>query len=240
MTDAPTRSALKKPKASILERAVKKLVFRRWVLVWLDRDLEPLRGARRYARKAAAHTPVRITEESLDRLHPYFDNKLAGYRRLLRQGAQGMGAEGHDGVVYGLMWVSTKDFFDDQHYRCWFRINPGEVLQFAGEIAPDRRGGLAAARVPPLFWSELLKQGYKRTVCYVETDNTLSLSWHFSLGFSERGMITEVYQFFRVFSFVRHRSYEGALFEGKYGRKAGRQEAVTDPELPEDPAIIQV
>ncbi|MEB2317219.1 MAG: hypothetical protein OZ935_00975 [Pseudomonadota bacterium] len=215
-------------------------MFRRWTLVWLGRDLEqPIPGAERRSRRADAHVAVPLTDESLDRLHPYFASKLVGYRRLLKSGAQGMGAEDSAGVVYGVMWVSTKDLFDDLHYRCWFRINPGEVLQFAGEIAPDRRGGLAAVRVQRVFWNEMLRRGYERTVCVVETGNTHSLSLHFSLGFSERGMITEVYRFFRVFSFVRHRRYEGARFEDEYRRKASRREAVAHPGSSEDPAIDQ-
>lgn len=215
---------------AILERAIRKFVFRHWTLVWLDRDLaQPIPGSGRRSRRSEGHVAVRLTGESLSRLHPDLADKLAGYRRLLELGAQGMGADDPDGVVYAVMWVSTKDLFDDLYYRCWFRINSGEVLQFAGEVVPGRRGGIAAVRVQRAFWKELLMQGYERTVCVVETDNTHSLSLHFSLGFSERGMITEVYRFFRVFSFVRHRPYEGARFEGRYGKKGGRQEAAADP-----------
>jgi len=221
MADARTRPSSGEPRGSIIERAIRKFVFRRWTLVWLARDLaQKTPGSERRARRAAAYTTTRITEETLSRLHPYFNNKIAGYRRLLRLGAQGFGAEDRNGVLYGLMWVSTRDLFDDLHYRCWFRIGPGEVFQFAGEIAPERRGGLAASRVQESAWDELLKQGYARTLAVVEADNTHSLRLHFSLGFSERGVITEVYRFCRVISIVRHRRYRGTRFAETYHGKA--------------------
>lgn len=224
MRGAPASPPVIEAPPSLLGRAIRKLVFRKWTLVWLHRDLaRPVRGNQRHLQRAAAHTMIDITEESLERLDPYFDNKRAHYRRLLKSGAQGAGAQDARGVVYGLFWVSTRNFFDDLHYRCWFRIGAGEVLQFAGEIAPERRGGLAAVRVQQRVWDRLHEQGYRRTVCVVEVDNTNSLSLHFGLGFTERGMITEVYRFFRVFSVVRTRRYQGTRFGAMYGDKGGEE-----------------
>lgn len=221
MSDAVNRSGWKPEQDSLVARFIRKFVFRRWTLIWLHRDLaDPYGGRKQKNREAPSQIVAPITLESLERLHPYFENKRTGYKKLLESGAMGMAArDPSDGTLYGVMWVSTTDLFDDLYYRCWFRINSGEVLQFAGEIAPDRRGRLAAARVQQAVWNELLRKGYKRTVCVVDTRNTPSLALHFGLGFSERGMITDIYRFFRVFSVVRNRSYKGLKLENKFVRR---------------------
>ena len=83
---------------------------------------------------------VPITRELLPAFDKYFKAQLPAIRGLLDKGSRGSAHLDEDGNVMMMVWISERDYYDDQLYRCWMRIPPGCLYQFAGECAVPYRG----------------------------------------------------------------------------------------------------
>ena len=79
---------------------------------------------------------------------------IPAIRGLLDKGNRGSAHLDPDGNVMMMVWVSERDYYDDQLYRCWMRMPPGCLYQFAGECAPPFRGSGVVILAQKMLWDE--------------------------------------------------------------------------------------
>ena len=106
-----------------------------------------------------------------------------------------------------MVWISERDYYDDQLYRCWMRIPPGCLYQFAGECAVPYRGSGVVILAQKLLWDEYRERGFKATRALVNVRNEPALKMHMRLGFQEVGESLHVYCLLRCLHFHRRRPY---------------------------------
>ena len=106
---------------------------------------------------------VPITRELLPAFDKYFKAQLPAIRGLLDKGSRGSAHLDEDGNVMMMVWISERDYYDDQLYRCWMRIPPGCLYQFAGECAVPYRGSGVVILAQKLLWDEYRERGFKAT-----------------------------------------------------------------------------
>lgn len=180
-------------------------VYYHWELLTLERDLSPPAINRPRAERWPA---VVIDSPVLPRLEKYFSRYLPTIRDLLnRDGVRGSAYLDENGDAVGIAWVSEHDYYDSHLYRCWIRLPPGCIYQFALEVAPAyQRIGIPilAAR---LLWAEYRARGFHLTRALVNTRNQVALSTHMGVGFREVGESVHVYCLFGCLHFSRRQSY---------------------------------
>ncbi|MDR2365576.1 MAG: hypothetical protein LBD68_06955 [Zoogloeaceae bacterium] len=196
-----------------------RFVYRHWELLTLERSLDaplPKRlSAERWGR-------ARIGRESLPKLEKYFSHYLPAAREFLDKGMHGEMFTDADGNAVGILWVTDRDYYDDQLYHCWVRLPPGCLYQFAGEVAMPCRGvglpllglRLACEDGPRLFGCHAIRS-------LVDARNLPALTTHIRLGFREVGEVTHAYRLFRYFHFSRACAYPSPRF--LHLRKQGRR-----------------
>lgn len=180
-------------------------VYYHWELLTLERQLDlPSPG-----RPRAERWPVvTIDHDVLPRLEKYFSHYLPTIRDLLkRDGVRGNAHLDEHGDVVCIVWISEADYYDSHLYRCWVRLPPGCIYQFAGEVAPPyRRFGIAILAVR-LLWEEYLAKGFHSVRALVDTRNQVALRAHMGIGFREMGESVHVYCLFGCVHFSRRQSY---------------------------------
>lgn len=180
-------------------------VYYHWELLTLERQLSLPAPNRPRAERWPA---VTIDHEVLPRLETYFSRYLPTIRDLLnRDGVRGNAHLDEHGDAVCIVWVSEGDYYDSHLYRCWVRLPPGCIYQFAGEVAPAyERVGIPILAVR-LLWEEYLARGFHSTRALVDTRNQVALSTHVGIGFREVGESVHVYCLFRCLHFSRRQSY---------------------------------
>jgi hypothetical protein len=175
-----------------------------WELLTLERPLAlpvpcPIREER--------WPQVKITHELLPAFDKHFAAQLPAIRGLLSKDCNGYAHLDERGNVMMMVWVNEHDYYDDQLYRCWIRIPPDCIYQFAGECAAPYRGTGVVLLAQKMIWNEYQERGFKATRAVVNVRNDAALKMHVRLGFEEVGESTHVYCLLRLLHFHRHTSY---------------------------------
>jgi len=183
----------------------KRYIYRHWELLTLERRLDLPTPER-----ASSNHRTLITH--IDHSHlPRFDQHFSHYRialsRLLDQGLYGTICCDEQGNAIGMMWVSERDYYDDQLYHCWVRLPPDCIYQFAGELAKPYRGSGLALSLQRAVWQQYQQRGFQRTRALVDTRNHTALQMHIRLGFEEIGETVHVYRLFGFLHYNRTAPY---------------------------------
>lgn len=150
---------------------------------------------------------VRISHALLPAFEKYFGAQLPAIRGLLDKGCHGNAHLDEHGDVMIMVWVNERDYYDDQLYRCWIRIPPGCIYQFAGECAVPYRGTGVVVLAQKLIWDEYRERGFKATRAVVNVRNDAALKMHVRMGFQEVGESIHVYGVLRLLRFHRRTPY---------------------------------
>jgi len=169
-------------------------LYHHWELLTLERQL----ALPTPSRALGAH---RTLIEHIERTHvPMLACYFSRYRRavesLLDQGLHGIGCCDDQGNIIAMMWISERDYYDDQLYHCWVRLPPHCIYQFAGEVALPHRGSEIALVVQHEAWDAYRQRGFTHTRALVNTRNQPALKMHVHLDFDEIGEAIHVYCLF--------------------------------------------
>lgn len=190
--------------ASVAGRFVRKFIYRRWTLIWMERSLAvPMTVPPRLRELRIIH----IQASDLDSLDPFFANRREDLAALLKMGARGWGVVKPDGRIIAFAWVMAKDYQDDIYYHCLFPVQAGEVFQFSAEVAEQNRGGPAALELVRAIWSDSAAQGYEKWMTVVDAENIPSLRINLHLGVNEAMRLTHVSRWFGWFYSSRMETY---------------------------------
>ncbi len=150
---------------------------------------------------------VPIDRALLPAFEKYFSAQLPAIRGLLDKGCRGNAHLDADGNVMLMIWINERDYYDDQLYRCWIRIPPGCIYQFAGECALPYRGTGVVVLAQKLIWEHYRERGFKATRAVVNVRNEAALKMHMRMGFTEVGESIHVYCLLRCLHFHRRVPY---------------------------------
>jgi hypothetical protein len=171
--------------------AFRTYIYRRSVAVFLERELDippPL--------KLRSGVEIeRLTEIDERRFVEHFPRHIEVYRRLLDEGCVAYAAV-LDDVVIGIGWWADHDFFDAEVYRHTFAVQPHQIYQFAGEVAPKYRHTSAALAAIRESWRLFSDQGRSRVYAISDLENVTSLKFHRHVGFEPSGKALVTYRLF--------------------------------------------
>ncbi|MDR0673530.1 MAG: hypothetical protein LBF93_07705 [Zoogloeaceae bacterium] len=186
-----------------------RFIYQHWELLALERSLDlPL--PRRMSAQRWAH--ARISSENLPKLEKYFSRYLSAMRELLKKGLRGEMFVDENGNAIGIMWMTDRDYYDNQLYHCKVRLPPGCVYLFAVEIAKPYRGIGLPLLCMRLVCEEFPRNGVHAVRSLVDARNLPALSMNIRLGFVEVGEVTHAYRLFHWFHFARTRAYPSPRF----------------------------
>lgn len=197
--------------------------YRHWELVILERDLSlplPLQH------RLGSWPERRIDHALLPTLERYFVDYVPTIRDLLKtESAAGYAYMDHEGHAACIAWVSERDYYDAHLYRCWVRVPPDCIYQFAGEVAvPYRSRGLPLLVLERL-WDRYRRLGFRVTRALVNTNNRPALLLHARLGFQEAGESIHTYCLFGCIHFSRRKTYLGKRLPSVRQRSISREVA---------------
>lgn len=187
-----------------LRLLLERVLFKHWELIGVERCLDqPL------ALPSDLQSPPmrRISADLLPAFERRFASYLPAIRAMLGQDLHGIAHLDARGDAFAMVWISEQDYFDAQHYRCWMRVPPGCLYQFAGAVAEDYRGNGLALLGLQRVWEHYRAQGFHSTRAHVDVRNLPALCLHQRLGFRETGESLHVYRLFNCLSFNRRDRY---------------------------------
>jgi len=128
---------------------------------------------------------------------------------LPNQGLHGTACCDEHGDAMAMLWVSERDYYDDQLYHCWVRLPPGCIYQFAGEVAQPYRGSgnSLSLVIQRSIWEHYRQRGFKTSRALVNARNQISLRLLTGLGFGEIGEVVHVYRLFGCLHYTRTTPY---------------------------------
>ncbi|MFZ5960785.1 GNAT family N-acetyltransferase [Pseudomonas knackmussii] len=192
-----------------LQLLLERVLFKHWELLGVERRLDkPL------ALPSDLQSPParQITAELLPAFERRFASYLPAIRAMLGQNLLGLAHLDSRGDAFAMVWISEQDYFDAGHYRCWMRVPPGCIYQFAGAVAESYRGNGLALLGMQRVWEHYHAQGFHSTRAHVDVRNLPALCLHQRLGFRETGESLHVYRLFNCLYFNRRsRSREPRL-----------------------------
>ncbi|KTT28975.1 hypothetical protein RSA46_12150 [Pseudomonas oryzihabitans] len=190
-----------------------------WTVVLLERDLVPPKEHRRRQDLRV----VEITPDLLPAVSEEFNHYGDNLTALMNGGYIGYAILTPQDQVAGMTWVTDKDYYDDQLYRCLVPVPPACAYQFAGEIAPAYRRTGAVVVLLDGVWRAQRQRGMTRTRALVNRRNLPALKLHVGLDFQELGQEVQVFCLFGCLHYHRWRRYQVPSLA--HVRRAGRLSA---------------
>lgn len=204
--------------SGLLQKAFSKFVYKKTNIVLLELDLNK---PRKNYRGSKLWTSRRFAAADLAACKAHFDSQTQAFEEFLDIGYHGFGSFcTTTGDLVAIIWFTDKDYYDKHYYRTTFPTKPGQVFQFAAEVALPFRNKHVSAELSNLGWKEMHAQGAQSSYCSVDQTNTPSLRIQFHLGFEEIGEIIEMHELFKFRWFTKVR-YEENRFDhlNKHKRK---------------------
>jgi len=178
----------------IANRIWRKFIYKKQTMVFLNRDLSV--GIKHY--KVSKRWQVKeFTTDNIPACKAYFEHFISDYNDLLSLGCKSFAAYEHGtGDVIGIIWYSDKDFYDEHYLRYTFTLVPGQVLQFAGEVAEPYRNTQIGANILHKGWEHWISQGKTELTATVASTNSASMRFMFHMKWVEAGKSISSYQLF--------------------------------------------
>lgn len=211
--------------AGILKKLFRKFVYRKQTIVLVKKDLNLPRRKFKTSKRWEVH---QFTEKDLPCCRGHFKQYTRDYQDLFREGYIAFAAfEQETREVIAIAWYAPRDFYDQHYHRYTFKVEPHQVFQFAGEVAPDYRNTQVSVNVMHGGWDYWKDQGKQEVMCTVNVVNVPSLRLVFHLEWEESGVLIHFHRLLgKEWQTVEH--YEGerfAQFKKKHKRKALQQDA---------------
>ncbi|MNP46290.1 hypothetical protein D3C76_1402780 [compost metagenome] len=132
-----------------------------------------------------------------------------------------LAAEGHIGHMYvdeqgdaiGMIWASTRDYYDRHHWGCTFPVKAGECFGFCAEMTRPYFGTSLSIDGQVHLWKVMRELGCTRLVSVCEPRNIPALKAHLRMGYQEQGRVRHVYDLFGRWRLFRETRYSGSRLE---------------------------
>lgn len=208
----------------VLKRVFRKLVYRHQTIVLVKQDLNHPR--RRF--KTSKRWQVRqFTESDLQFCRLHFHQYISDYRDLFAENYTAFAAfESESQEMIAIAWYAPRDFYDQHYHRYTFKVEPHQVFQFAGEVAPDFRNTQVSVNVMNAGWDYWKEQGRQEVMCTVDVTNAPSLRLMFHLEWDESGMLIHFYRLLGI-EWQKEEHYQGERFE-EFKKKHKRRQKAQD------------
>jgi hypothetical protein len=156
-----------------IKNLIKPVLYRRYSLVLLERDLaipeRPLKKSRRW-------TTRQLTNTDLNACKAHFPHQVGAFVRLFQKGFISFGSiEADSGNIISIVWYAQNAYEDDFN-RCTFDVQNGEVFQFAGEVAIPFRNTHVSAATLMHCWHHWREQGKTKITCAVDSKNWCAIT----------------------------------------------------------------
>lgn len=162
-------------------RVVSRYLYRRHASFLVERSLEPI--LKKPIRSDAYHIAV-IQESDVPSLTKYFAHQKEVFERFLKMGLTGIGVfDASTQEAIAAFWISTKSYYDRDHYKFEFRVRPGQIYQFAGEVAEPFRGSRVAVLALEFAYTLFREKGFSSALACIDEPNDASIRLHRKLGF---------------------------------------------------------
>ena len=209
-----------------LKKLFRKLIYRRQTIVVIKKSL--LEPHRRF-KTSKRWSTRQFTEDDLQYCRSHFHRYINDYKDLFRDKYTAFAAFEQDtNEVIAIAWYSPRDFYDQHYHHFNFSVEPYQVFQFAGEVAPDYRNTQVSVNVMHAGWDYWKNQGKEEVLCTIDVTNIPSLKLCFHLEWEELGKLIHFHRLFRVEWQTRER-YQGERFAAykKKHRRQPKQQAAT-------------
>ncbi len=218
----PVNKLRRKGLVESLRILIERYIFYHWELVTVERSFSDLN----YRPTNAERWPlVRINRALVPAFERYFPHYQKALDELLGLDVEGYALCNKAGDVVLMMWISDKDYYDHQLYRCWVRLPPGYIYQFAAELAVPYRNGLLLPHFMTQIWDIYRQQGKHAARALVNRNNVATLRMLLRAGAHEVGESIHVYCLFRCLHFHRRRHYSASASRGESLTQAAMADA---------------
>ncbi|MFP8967981.1 GNAT family N-acetyltransferase [Pokkaliibacter sp. CJK22405] len=183
-----------------------RLLFTRWHLLWMERELDmplnlrPLYPGLQWRRADSAGV------QSLKQYFPAFAHLAP---ELLHEQTPGYLLFREETVV-GYIWFSLRDYYDRQFYHYHFTVPEKSAFVINVELLPSLRRRGTASVITRIF-ADLRGRGVERISAVIADTNQPSLALALATGFNERGTMLQVSRYFGAFTRAQALSYEPPL-----------------------------
>ncbi|MDX1692628.1 MAG: hypothetical protein R3208_02615 [Ketobacteraceae bacterium] len=201
-------------------KVFQKVIYRRQTITLLKRDLH--KPVRKF--KTSKRWQVReFTENDLQFCRGHFSRYINDYRDLFAEKFKAFAAFEHESQeVIAIAWYAPRDFYDQHYHHYTFRVEPHQVFQFAGEVAPEYRNTQVSVNVMQGAWDYWKEHGKQEVLCTVNTTNVPSLRLVFHLEWEETGQLIHFHRSFGIY-WQSEASYQGERFD-QFKKKHRRRE----------------
>lgn len=187
--------------SGLIQKAFRKLVYKRTNIILLELDLSK---PRKKYRKSSLWESRGFTSADLTACKTHFESQITVFDEFLSLGYHGFGSFcTKTGDLIAILWFTQKDYYDKHYYRNTFLVKPGQVFQFAAEVAVPFRNKHVSAELSGLGWDSMQAIGAQSSYCSVDQNNTPSLRIQFHLGFEEIGEVVQMHELFKFRWFTK-------------------------------------
>ncbi len=175
----------------LIKNLIKPVLYRRYSLVLLERDLAV---PERSLRKSSRWTIRQLTDADLNSCEVHFPHQMKAFAQLFLKGFVSFGSIEHDsGNVISIVWYA-QNAYQDEFNRYTFDVQDGEVFQFAGEVATTFRNTQVSAATLIYCWRHWQEQGKTKITCAVDSKNSASLKLLFHMNWQESGKLVRYHR----------------------------------------------
>ncbi|OUS24619.1 hypothetical protein A9Q99_23910 [Gammaproteobacteria bacterium 45_16_T64] len=193
----------------VINKFVRKYIYKHQTIVFLKRDLsvaiKKYRVSKRWQIKE-------FTLEDMPACNTHFTHFIGDYTDLFSLGCKSFAAyEEETGDIIGIIWYSDVDFYDEHYLKYNFTLVPGQVLQFAGEVAEPYRNTQVGANILHRGWDHWISEGKRELIATVSSVNSASMRFMFHIKWEEAGKSISCHQLFRS-QWNKTETYEGERY----------------------------
>jgi hypothetical protein len=127
-----------------------------------------------------AFTPAEAEDVEAIRFVPEY--RRHHFRKFLHAGARMYVSRVNGGEIISFHFACTTPFKDPET-KVVIRPDPGQVIQFAGEVRQDERGRAIGIYQMDKYWKLMDEEGFKEAIALVSPKNRASWRFHSRLGF---------------------------------------------------------